>query len=124
MSESNITIAAKFIDFDSAQKIETIMQDALQKITEALNNGEDTALHEYLDSKNLCHGMYFDSWWIPESVERNDNVLHLKLIGSPSGWSEEQEEDDMVVWLKKCGAESISGELVIDGGGDVEVQQL
>ena len=124
MSESIITIAAKFKDSGSAQEVESIMQEALQKITEAFNNGEDTALHEYLDSKNLSKGMYFDSWWIPQSVERSDNTLHLKLLGSPSGWSEEQEEDDMVVWLKKCGAESITGELVIDGGGDVEVQQL
>jgi hypothetical protein len=123
MSESNITIAATFPDIKEARKVEAIMNDLYE-----LTKKEDMPFHEYLESKELTKGMSFPepSWWIPEKVERKENVLNLKLIGSPSGYCEEEpeREDDVIVWLRLCGAENITGELVISGGGDVEVVQL
>lgn len=123
MSESNITLAATFPDIIMAKEVEAIMQD-LNEITQT----EDMPFHQYLESKDLTKGMSFcePSWWLPEQVERKEKVLKLKLIGSPSGYCEEEpeREDDVVIWLRLCGAESITGELVIDSGGDVEVVQL
>ena len=72
---------------------------------------------DYLEQNDQAYGVEFDCWWVPEKIERIDSELNLKFIGSPSG----EEEEDIVTWLKLAGAVDISGELIFDGGGDVEV---
>ena len=48
-------------------------------------------------------------------AETQADDLYLSLIGSPSG----TKEQDILTWVKRAGAASISGEGVYDGGGDV-----
>ncbi len=117
MSESEIKIIAKCDDVETAKKIETIISEAQKKISET---DDEMYLHDYFNNNDLSLGIDFDSWWIPEKVKRNDSTLNLELIGSPSG----TREQDIVTWLKQSGVIDISGEMIVDGGGDVEVMPL
>jgi hypothetical protein len=119
MSESTITITATFPDSSTAQKIENIMNE--------LAEVDDMSFEEFLESKELTKGMTFcDSWWVPVQIKRNDKVLHLELIGSPSGYLEEDPDriDDSIEWLKLFGAKNITGKLLISPGSDVEVVEF
>ena len=116
MSQSTITITATFADSEIAKEIEAIMND--------LSLADGMPLHEFLESRELAKGMqFYDSWWVPEKIKRNESVLHLQLTGSPSGYCEEEpdRDDDIVEWLRLYGVKEITGKLVIDGGGDVDV---
>jgi hypothetical protein len=120
MSESSITIKAKFKDLVSATNIETLLNEAISNINANFESGTELFLHDYLQQKNQTMGLDFDSYWLPQIVTRENKVLSIKLIGSPS----DSEEQDIITWLKSVGANDISGELVVDAGGDVEVYPL
>ena len=117
MSESEIKISAKFEDVEVSTNVERVLNDAQEKIN---NADEELFVHDYLNEIDRMQGINFDSWWYPQLIERNEAILNLEFVGSPSG----TEEQDIVTWLKREGAVTISGELIADGGGDVEVYQL
>ncbi len=114
MSESRATLTVKFPSINEANNIENILRDMEQH--------NDMSFDEYIISKNLSSDMTFcDSYWFIDKLQRTENILNVQIIGSPSGYCEEEpeREDDFVIWLKLNGAIDISGEFVIDSGGDV-----
>ncbi len=117
MSESEIRISAKFEDVEASAKVGQILRDAKEKIDGA---EEELFVHDHLMQIGRANGIDFDSWWYPQSIRKSKTTLKLKFVGSPS----ESEEQDIVTWLRREGAVDIGGELVVDGGGDVEVYQL
>ncbi|BHH82361.1 hypothetical protein [Desulforhopalus sp. 52FAK] len=117
MSESGIALFVKFDDYDKLEVVEDILKDIDKLISES---GDEITIHDYLQKKNLTMGVQFDSWWIPETIMTNGCAIIFKLIGSPSGTREE----DIVTWLNKMGATSISGNLLMSGGGDVEEMDI
>lgn len=120
MSESEVKIRAEFPTETLAKQVESVFVELVDQ--------DGTPFHEFIQSKGITKGIKFydPSWWLPQKVEREGNIVRLELVGSPSGYCDEEpdREDDVLVWLRTCGAEKISGEMIIDCGGDVEVLEI
>jgi hypothetical protein len=120
MSESTIQAEVRFTEVSEATAVEQILLTASKKSMEAFSAGEELPLHLYLASINETRGIWFDSWWLVQSVVRDGSSLEIELVGSPSG----TDEQDFVTWIKHYGATEVVGEMVVDGGGDVMVMKL
>ncbi len=118
MSESSIKIEAYFDEPRTAEKVEQMLKDAMTAIRES---EKEMFLHNYLEQIGQTHGIKFDSWWVPTNVFiREWYWLNLELVGSPSG----TEEQDIITWLKQLAVATWTGEMTLDGGGDVEVVDI
>ena len=112
MSESTLEFEARFADQESAQHACNI----LQQVQQALDSSEeDIALHHVLTQLGVALEVDFDSWWYPQNVEVNHNILKAEFSGSPSG----TDEQDIVTWIKRSGAVKVQGKAFIDTGADV-----
>jgi hypothetical protein len=112
MLESCIAVDASFPNAELAAEVETIIQ--------ALAEDGDTPFHVFIQRHGLARGMDFPapSWWVPTSIHRYDHALSLTFVGSPSGYcpQQPQREDDLVIWLKRCGATTVGGRVEVDTG--------
>lgn len=113
MSESSIALFVKFDDYDKFGEVEDILKDADNYISKS---DEEVNFYDYLIKFDKSMGTNFDSWWIPDVIKTNGSAFLIKMIGSPSG----TREQDIVTWFKKMGASLVIGNMVVDGGGDVE----
>ena len=114
MSTSIIEFKAEFDDEAAAQKVKSILDRALAFIE---NSSEEKFLHQALEEFEETKGIKFDSWWYPQIFELNNNTITAEFAGSPSG-THEQEEQDVITWIKLHGATKVSGKVDVDSGGD------
>lgn len=89
MGESRIKLSVSFDDSDKALAVESAILTARDRITSAFNAGKELFLHDVLREDDNALGVKFDSWWVPEFVERVEQTLNLQLAGSPSGTTEQ-----------------------------------
>jgi len=121
MSQSSLKMTARFVNPDTVESVAALLLAARDAILAAYSGGEEMYLHDYLAREQQTSGISFDSFWMVEAVSIRDRYwLTVELTGSPSG----TDEQDFISWLRGFGVTGYEGELVLDGGGDVTVEQL
>ena len=110
---STLTLLTKFSDWEQAKIIGAILKDFFKHLKDTR---EDIQLGDWLKKIGKDSGFRWGSWWIPSFVQVNGSVLLATFDGIPSN----DDEDEVIRWLKQVGAVSVVGNLVIDDGGDVE----
>ena len=113
MSDNPMNINVKFSSNELAIEAHEILSKAEKWIFD--NNDVEHFVGDYITEKNLEKGIQFDSYWIPNLVSIDGNTLKLEFVGSPG----DDLPGDVIMWLGKCGANSIKGTLEISGTGDL-----
>ena len=109
---STLALMAKFSTWEQANSTASILKDFAKHVKDTR---EDMQLGDWLKKIGKDSGFRWSSWWIPRAPLINGRILLAVFDGIPSN----DDEDEVIVWLKQVGAVSIAGNLVFDDGGDV-----
>jgi hypothetical protein len=112
MSDNPMNLKVLFENEAKAMEVETILNEAKQWMNE--NSSEERWLSDYISENEIGEGINFDSSLYPNVIDNKGSFLMLEFVGSPG----EDLSGDIVAWLKKKGAKSIKGTLLISGVGE------
>ena len=113
MSDNPMNISVEFSSDEPAKEAHATLTEAKRWIFE--NDDTEHFVGEYITDNNLAKGIQFDSYWVPNLVSIEGSTLKLEFVGSPG----DNLPGDVITWLGKCGANSVTGTLEISGTGDI-----
>ena len=113
MSDNPFRLEVTFNDESSAEHVAAILRAGKQWIW--AGDGEQRFLGQHITNVGETEGINFTSFWVPNEIEVNGNLLTFEFVGSPGDdWP-----DDVVVWFGKKNARRAKGTIHLSQTGDI-----
>ena len=116
MSDNPFRLTVTFKDQPSAEKVTAILRAAKEWIWEGFNDegsNEERFIGQYITNADQTEGVQFTSYWVPNELNLDGNVLTFEFVGSPGDdWP-----DDIVVWFRQAEREQRQRYLVDRSNG-------